>query len=37
MLSESIRALAQELNLGLDSFAFIDDNPIECQRKSLQR
>jgi FkbH-like protein len=28
--SESIRALAQELNLGLDSFAFIDDNPVEC-------
>ncbi len=28
--SESVRALAQELNLGLDSFAFIDDNPVEC-------
>lgn len=28
--SENIRSLAQELNLGLDSFIFIDDNPIEC-------
>jgi FkbH-like protein len=28
--SENIRALAAELNLGLDSFAFIDDNPVEC-------
>jgi len=28
--SQSIRTLAQELNLGLDSFAFIDDNPVEC-------
>ena len=28
--SQNIRALAQELNLGLDSFIFIDDNPIEC-------
>ena len=28
--SQNIRALAHELNLGLDSFIFIDDNPIEC-------
>lgn len=28
--SENIKSLAQELNLGLDSFIFIDDNPVEC-------
>jgi FkbH-like protein len=28
--SENIISLAQELNLGLDSFIFLDDNPIEC-------
>jgi FkbH-like protein len=28
--SDNIKALANELNLGLDSFIFIDDNPIEC-------
>ena len=28
--SANIHALASELNLGLDSFVFIDDNPIEC-------
>lgn len=28
--SENLRSLAQELHLGLDSFIFIDDNPIEC-------
>jgi FkbH-like protein len=28
--SENLRSLAAELNLGLDSFAFIDDNPLEC-------
>ena len=28
--SENIRALAQELNVGLDSFIFLDDNPVEC-------
>ena len=27
---ENIRSLAQELSLGLDSFIFIDDNPLEC-------
>jgi FkbH-like protein/FkbM family methyltransferase len=28
--SEGIRSLAKELNLALDSFAFVDDNPVEC-------
>ena len=28
--SQNIREMAQELNLGLDSFIFIDDNPVEC-------
>jgi FkbH-like protein len=28
--AENIRSLAQELNLGLDSFIFLDDNPLEC-------
>ena len=28
--SENIRSLARELNLGLESFIFLDDNPIEC-------
>ncbi|HEY9810091.1 MAG TPA: HAD-IIIC family phosphatase [Halomicronema sp.] len=28
--SENIKSLAKELNLGLDSFVFIDDNPVEC-------
>ena len=27
---ENMRAIAQELNLGIDSFVFIDDNPVEC-------
>ena len=27
----SIRELAQELSLGLDSFVFVDDNPGECE------
>ncbi|HWH75685.1 MAG TPA: HAD-IIIC family phosphatase [Methylibium sp.] len=26
----NIRALATELSLGLDSFVFLDDNPVEC-------
>jgi FkbH-like protein len=29
---ENVRSLAEELNLGLDSFIFIDDNPVECAR-----
>ena len=28
--SANIKSLATELNLGLDSFIFIDDNPIDC-------
>ncbi len=28
--SENIRQLAETLNLGLDSFIFLDDNPVEC-------
>jgi FkbH-like protein/FkbM family methyltransferase len=28
--SSNLRALADELDLGLDSFIFIDDNPLEC-------
>jgi FkbH-like protein len=28
---DSIRELAQELSLGLDSFVFVDDNPVECE------
>ena len=28
--SENLKSLANELNLGLDSFIFIDDNPVEC-------
>ncbi|MGB3509598.1 MAG: HAD-IIIC family phosphatase, partial [Microcoleaceae cyanobacterium] len=33
--SENIKSLAAELNLGLDSFIFIDDNPIECSEVQL--
>jgi len=29
--SENIRLIAQELNLGLDSFVFLDDNPAEIE------
>ena len=29
--SDAIRELAKELSLGLDSFVFIDDNPVECE------
>ncbi len=28
--SDSIKALAEELNLGLESFLFIDNDPVEC-------
>lgn len=28
--SQNLRTLATRLNLGLDSFIFIDDNPVEC-------
>ncbi|HBL28110.1 MAG TPA: hypothetical protein DD490_14855, partial [Acidobacteria bacterium] len=27
---ESLRSLAEELGLGLDSFVLVDDNPVEC-------
>jgi FkbH-like protein len=29
--AQSIRELALELSLGLDSFVFVDDNPVECE------
>jgi FkbH-like protein len=28
--SQNLRELASELNLGIDSFIFLDDNPVEC-------
>jgi FkbH-like protein len=28
--SENLAELARELNLGIDSFAFVDDSPVEC-------
>ncbi|HLX71795.1 MAG TPA: HAD-IIIC family phosphatase, partial [Verrucomicrobiae bacterium] len=28
--SENIKSIAKELNLGLESFIFVDDNPVEC-------
>jgi FkbH-like protein/FkbM family methyltransferase len=28
--SDNVTSLAEELNLGLDSFIFIDDNPVDC-------
>jgi FkbH-like protein/FkbM family methyltransferase len=28
--SENLQSLANELNLGLDSFIFLDDNPVDC-------
>jgi FkbH-like protein len=28
--ADNLRSLAAELNLGLDSFVFLDDNPVEC-------
>ncbi|MDZ4700272.1 MAG: HAD-IIIC family phosphatase [Rhodothermales bacterium] len=34
--SENLRALAAELDLGLDSFIFIDDNPVECAEVAAQ-
>ena len=32
--SENICSLAEEINVGLDSFMFIDDNPVECAEVS---
>lgn len=34
--SENLKDLAAELNLGLDSFVFLDDNPVECAEVSAQ-
>ena len=28
--ASNIRSMAAELNLGIDSFVFVDDNPVEC-------
>ncbi len=28
--ADNIRSIAEELNLGLDSFVFVDDSPVEC-------
>ena len=28
--SQNLRELAQQLKLGIDSFVFIDDSPVEC-------
>lgn len=28
--ASNLRSLAEELDLGLDSFVFVDDNPVEC-------
>ena len=28
--SENLKSLAEELGVGLDSFIFVDDNPVEC-------
>lgn len=33
--SDNLRELAEELNLGLDSFIFVDDNPLECEEVRL--
>lgn len=32
--SENIRQIAEELSLGLDSFVFVDDNPVEIEEVS---
>ncbi len=34
--SANLRALAAELDLGLDSFIFIDDSPLECAQMRLE-
>lgn len=28
--AENIRVIAEQLNLGMEAFAFVDDNPVEC-------
>lgn len=30
--AQNLRELATELNIGLDSMVFVDDNPVECER-----
>lgn len=35
--SENLRSPAEELNVGTDSFIFVDDNPLECAEVRLQR
>lgn len=30
--ADNLQSLADELNLGLDSFAFVDDSPLECEQ-----
>jgi FkbH-like protein len=32
--ADNIRSMATELNLGLDSFVFVDDSPLECEQVS---
>ena len=32
--SESLRAIAKELNIGLEHIVFVDDNPVECEEIS---
>lgn len=34
--SENIKDMARELDLGLDSFIFVDDNPVECAQVKAQ-
>lgn len=29
---ENLRAIAKELNIGIDSLVFMDDNPVECEQ-----
>ncbi len=30
--AQNLREIAQELNVGLDALAFVDDSPVECER-----
>jgi FkbH-like protein len=32
--AENLNSIAAELNIGLDSLVFVDDNPVECERVS---
>lgn len=31
---ENLKAIAREINIGLDAIVFVDDNPVECERVS---